>query len=425
MSLLMDALKRAEASKQEAMRNQSEAMSASDSAPSLSLEPLPDAPLKAQGKSLPDLASHLDAVDADLAISAQPEPVPRPKPPPAASNAAPPTTAATQAARETARQAFAAKLIDDKPSRLPLWLALGAVGIAAVAIGGYVWYQVSGLNHNTLSAPAVAAAPSAPPPAAAPSLPPSPPSLPPLPVPPPADFAQNSPYTAAVPTAEPLPAPTAHPFSPSIPATEPRSPVRLSKSRPEANPALLRGHTNLQHNEIELARRDFESVLQREPNNTDALLALAAIAARQGRGGDAEQLHQRALIANPSDPNVQGMVLNGTPSSADPQTTESRLKGLLSAQPESATLNFALGNLYARQTRWPEAQQAYFNAVAADGSNPDYLFNLAISLDHIRQPKLAGQHYRLALEAADKRPAGFDREQVRRRLAELVPPAQP
>ena len=49
----------------------------------------------------------------------------------------------------------------------------------------------------------------------------------------------------------------------------------------------------------------------------------------------------------------------------------------------------------------------------------------SIKIFHIRQPKLAGQHYRLALEAAEKRPAGFDREQVRRRLGELQAAQQP
>ena len=89
------------------------------------------------------------------------------------------------------------------------------------------------------------------------------------------------------------------------------------------------------------------------------------------------------------------------------------------SQPESGSLNFALGNFYSRQGRWSEAQQVYFNAVAADADNPDYLFNLAVSLDHLRQPKVAAQHYRLALEATQRRPAGFDRERARLRLAEL------
>lgn len=197
------------------------------------------------------------------------------------------------------------------------------------------------------------------------------------------------------------------------------TPIHLIRTQPEPDTNLVRGHSNLQRGETEMARRDFEQALQRDPNNTDALLALAAIAHRQGRPADAENLRLRALVANPSDPAAQAAALNGTSAEADPQTTESRLKTLLSAQPDSAPLNFALGNLYSRQSRWSEAQQVYFNAVAADGDNPDYLFNLAVSLDHLRQNRLAAQHYQLALEAANKRPAAFDRSKIEKRLGEL------
>lgn len=198
-------------------------------------------------------------------------------------------------------------------------------------------------------------------------------------------------------------------------------PIRLTRTQPEPDGNLVRGHASLQRGDTEQSRREFELALQRDPNNTDTLLALAAIAQRQGRAAEAESLRQRALVANPSDPATQAAVLGNLSANADPQGAESRLKSLLSGQPESAPLNFALGNLYSRQGRWAEAQQVYFNAVAADGDNPDYLFNLAVSLDHLRQPRLAAQHYRLALEAAAKRPAGFERDKVQRRLAELQP----
>jgi len=198
-------------------------------------------------------------------------------------------------------------------------------------------------------------------------------------------------------------------------------PIRLTRTQPEPDANLARGHASLQRGDTELSRREFEQALQRDPNNTDALLALAAIAQRQGRATDAEALRQRALVANPSDPATQAAVLNTPSADADPYTAESRLKSLLSSQPESAPLNFALGNLYSRHGRWAEAQQVYFNAVAAESDNPDYLFNLAVSLDHLRQPRLAAQHYRLALEASAKRPAGFSRDNVQKRLGELQP----
>ena len=98
---------------------------------------------------------------------------------------------------------------------------------------------------------------------------------------------------------------------------------------------------------------------------------------------------------------------------------ETRLKQALSSQPDSGPLNFSLGNIYARTKRWNDAQQAYFKAVTGDPGNPDYLFNLAISLDQMRQPKLAAKYYAVALSAAESRPATFDKNQVSDRLQKL------
>jgi len=406
MSLLMDALKRAETSKQEAARS----LSGKDPAAAdlLGLEPLAPPVPRAQNSPLPDLAAHIDAVDAELASSAVRPGQAQPKPATSQQKSA-------QADREAVRNAFAAKQVDAPPSRQPLWIALGILGVAGLGIGGYVAYQVLNIGNNSLR-------PS--PPSPTPSVAVNQGAAPAVPV----VLPPAVPSTAAIaPEASLFTSPPPAPARPArtIPTSEPESPpaetIRLTRSRPEVDNNQLRGYANIQRNELELARRDYEQALQRDPNNTDALLALAAIAQRQGRPGDAERLYQRALVANPSDPAVQAATLNGANAGADPQNTESRLKSLLAAQPESAQLNFALGNLYARQQRWAEAQQVYFNAVAADGDNPDYLFNLAISLDHIRQGKLAAQHYRLALEAADKRPAAFEREPVRKRLSELQP----
>ncbi len=196
--------------------------------------------------------------------------------------------------------------------------------------------------------------------------------------------------------------------------------IRLTRSQPEPDANVEAGYASLQGNHLDSARHEYERALKTDPNNVDTLLALAAIAQRQGRSADADRFRQRAIDADPRDPAAQAAIL-GSSANGDQLANESRLKSLLAAQPESGPLNFALGNLYSRQSRWSEAQQVYFNAVAADADNPDYLFNLAVSLDHLRQPKLAAQHYRLALDASQRRPAAFDRERARLRVAELQP----
>ncbi|MDE2441806.1 MAG: tetratricopeptide repeat protein [Betaproteobacteria bacterium] len=405
MSLLMDALKRAETAKQEAARAQFGIAPTSQVEPALSLEPINAEITGTTANPLPDLATHIEAVDADLAN------IPLSQTPTASTQlqakAPPVQQPAEQTTRDSVRNAFAAKQpnVSNQPSRLSLWLALGTLGIAGIGIGGYVWYQLNAMSRSSLASNTPA------PPISAPQQPPPGTAAPVTPV---AAYSTRSEEAGLL-----RPRREEAPTRPVLAAPEAPNAIRLTRTRPEADPGLSRGQRKLQSGDIELARQDFEQVLQRDPNNTDALLALAAIAQRQGHPTDAEALRQRAWIANPSDPATQAAALSGSAAEANPQRTESRLKSLLSVQPESAALNFALGNLYSRQNRWSEAQQVYFNAVAAEGDNPDYLFNLAVSLDHLRQPHLAAQHYRLALEAAASRPAAFDHTKVEKRLDEL------
>ncbi len=414
MSLLMDALKRAEASKQEAARAAAGHEAPPTAAGDITLEPLAAAGVG--GTTLPELAAHIEALDADLAATPplrRPPPAPQPR-------TAPSAPAIEDLNLAAARNTFAAKQ-QEPPSRRPMWLALGTLGVAMVGIGAYVLYQTQSLGSGSLTPPAGGPAAVAqrpvPPAAPLPALPLNPPAAP-------SNLAQISPSTAAAPPAASRPAFSSHAESAAtMTPTEGRNAapaIHLTRSRPEPDANVEAGYASLQGNQFDTARRDYERALKADPNNVDALLALAAIAQSQGRSADADRYRQRAIDADPRDPAAQAASL-GSSASGDPLANESRLKTLLASQPESGPLNFALGNLYSRQNRWSEAQQVYFNAVAADADNPDYLFNLAVSLDHLRQPKLAAQHYRLALEAAQRRPAAFDRDRVKLRLAELQP----
>ena len=74
----------------------------------------------------------------------------------------------------------------------------------------------------------------------------------------------------------------------------------------------------------------------------------------------------------------------------------------------------------AGRRRWTEAQQAYFEAFRIDSANPDYLFNLAVSLDQLRQTRLALDYYRKAEAIAVAKGGGqFDRTTIARRIREL------
>jgi tetratricopeptide (TPR) repeat protein len=133
----------------------------------------------------------------------------------------------------------------------------------------------------------------------------------------------------------------------------------------------------------------------------------------------ADSYYQRILQADPRDAHAQAGMIALRGRQLDPVQVESRMKSLIAADRNSNVLQFTLGNQYAQQGRWAEAQQAYFKAFAADPDNPDFAFNLAVSLDQLHQSQLALEYYRRALTLAEKRSAGFAVETARTRAQQL------
>jgi Tfp pilus assembly protein PilF len=204
------------------------------------------------------------------------------------------------------------------------------------------------------------------------------------------------------------------------PAVAQDTPVRISGSRLQINQDVARGYQDFLSGNVAAARAAYERALQSDPRNTDALNGLAAINLGDGRPDAAEAYYQRALEADPKDATAQAGLI-GLRGNNDPLQAESRLKTLVALQPDAYAAQFALGNAYASQGRWHDAQQAYFRAYTGDPDNPDYQFNLAVSLDQLHQPQLALQYYQGALAAAAARPAAFDKAQVAFRVHELQP----
>ena len=418
MSLLMDALRKAEEAKRQTERGDP---------PELTLAPL--TPRQAAATSaLPDLDEHSAAIDAGLSAVANEALRCR-----AGSSA---TAAANSGEREAAarsavRNVFAAKTSARR--RSGAWTLVAAVtGGAALAIGAYFWWQLSLLSNPARQPPAL---PPSSPPMAAPQPTPLPPVSPAPPetastsTPPPAvpagAKAPATPFADSARAAEVAPAPEVRQRpTRTTPAAAPANDnaLRLRKSPPARGNMLENAYDALQAGRLDEAQRGYEQALRADPYSTDALLGLATIATRQGRAEAAQDYYRRALEADPSDATAQAGLINARGQS-DPQAAESRLKNALDAQPDSSALLFALGNLYARQARWSEAQQAYFRAYAAEPDNADIIFNLAVALDHLRQNRLAAQYYQMALSAArdGQRSVLFDRQQVSARIQELQP----
>jgi tetratricopeptide (TPR) repeat protein len=386
MSLLMDALRKAE----EAKRAQSDGGAAGTdkfaSAPSA---------VEAMGAEL-----SLEPIHAPTQADQAPTAALPPRRPPAGE----------RSQREAIQNVFAAKSPRDKSGdRIFFFALVGVSGITLLGIGAYLWWQLQ--PRSTLLAEGFR---------------------------PPPVHAKPAPSLATLPSTEPDTPPRLN-MAESIAAekadwsqershaspgeTQTAIPIRISHSRPRVNPLLEQGYAALQQGNLTQAQQAYERMLAGDPRSIDALYGLAAIAIHRQQAGLAEDYYLRILEADPRDPFAHSGLasLNGRAGSS----AESRLKTLIAEQPNVASLHFALGNLYAQDQRWRDAQQAYFLAYKNDNDSPDIVFNLAVSLDQLHQDRLAAQYYGEALRAAAGRPAAFAREQAQTRLRELQGAAAP
>jgi len=189
--------------------------------------------------------------------------------------------------------------------------------------------------------------------------------------------------------------------------------------RAALSPGIADAYEALQAGKLDQAESRYRAVLQADAQNVDALLGLATIALRRGNAQQAIGFYEQALQIEPRNTVAQAGMIDII-GQADPQMSETHLKQLIAREP-SAFLYFSLGNLYARQSAWPTAQAAYFQAYNLQPDNPDYAYNLAIGLEHLEQPKLALTYYRKALELSfQKGHANFDQTRVIERIGQLA-----
>jgi tetratricopeptide (TPR) repeat protein len=195
--------------------------------------------------------------------------------------------------------------------------------------------------------------------------------------------------------------------------------IKRQSTPDKLHPRLLRAYAAWRSGDLAAAKRDYDRVLRSHPRNRDALLGLGAIAVRQGRWDDASDRYTTLLRLNPRDSIAQAGLI-ALHENVDPLRGESQIKLLLRAEPDAPHLHFTLGNMYAQQNRWGEAQSAYFDAYRLQSENPDYAYNVAVSLDQLGKAAAAAGYYRQALELAADNGAAFDQPSVRNRLLKIA-----
>lgn len=197
--------------------------------------------------------------------------------------------------------------------------------------------------------------------------------------------------------------------------------ISRTRARDDVFPRLQGAYRAFQAGDYPAAERAYRRVLAGAPENHDALLGLAAVALAMGRTDEAREVYSGMLSLNPNDRVALAALAGMGSGGGDPRRRESRLKRLLQQAPDAAYLHFALGTLYAERAGWAPAQQSFFEAHRHAPENGDYAFNLAVSLDHLGQPKTALDYYRVARKLAETQPVRFDREGLERRIHLLAP----
>jgi tetratricopeptide (TPR) repeat protein len=177
-----------------------------------------------------------------------------------------------------------------------------------------------------------------------------------------------------------------------------------------------------QNRDLVNAEAAYRKVLALDSRNRDAWLGLGAIAVEAQRWGSASEIYLRLLGLNPRDSVAQAALI-ALQENIDPVQGESIVKTALQLEPDAPYLHFTLGNLYATQGRWAEAQNAYFDAYRLDSQNPDYAFNLAVGLEHLSQRRTAVEYYKTAVELARSHRASFDPSLAQKRIDTLSRPS--
>jgi tetratricopeptide (TPR) repeat protein len=439
MSLLLDALRRAEQAKRakgagpEPITPDNNLSAARSRATTTAKPPLTE---RARSDSFGELsleeaipapASTLDAIEAGAA----PQRIVRDR--------AAPSDASS---RDTARRVFVAKESLALEPKRASWM-LPALAVGVVAIGAMMWFgwqqflQLGAMKNPTQNPAASVRAPG--------DLPPSSPTMgqpgakPPAPA---AVAAPALPNEQIIPPLLPPPLANAKPRIDMAPsqtapralserellvrslqssraAREPPVSLKLSpKIEVAVSPQMSDAYNALLRGDYADAKKRYAELVQTSPLNIDGHLGLAAAAARSGDAPLARRAYQRALEIDPRNQTaIAGLLaLNDT---ATPDAVANELRKQISLSPNAAALHFELGNAYAADRRWSEAQQAYFEAYRLDGNNADHVYNLAVSLDQLGQSRLALEHYEKAAQVAARTGAQFDRAAVRRRIAEL------
>lgn len=211
---------------------------------------------------------------------------------------------------------------------------------------------------------------------------------------------ETAPPTAAPPPAAPAAAPIVERSAPALP--------------------LDAAYRALRAGRYDEAQRLYQHVVAAQPALADAWLGLAA--AHEGRGevGRAIAAYRRVLQLDPDNAEALAALAELT-AAGNASAQASVLRAALARRPEAPSLHAALGRLLAAENRWSEARGAFEAAAALAPARAEYAFNLAVALDRLGESARAAALYERAATLAEREGAnGVDAAAARARARALT-----
>lgn len=196
----------------------------------------------------------------------------------------------------------------------------------------------------------------------------------------------------------------------------------VSKTLKDTSPltnAIQTGYQAWQQGDWLAAQQAYDEALAIDPYHRDAVLGAAAIAAQLGKEGEALRFYQQRLARAPRDEFAISGILSIGSLQKGSEALESELTNLLREYPDAAHLHYLKGTVYASREQWTSAQSAFFEAWKRDATRPDYVFNLAVAMDHLGLTSEALQFYKQAQTLAQNHFSNFSQTALQTRLSQL------
>lgn len=194
--------------------------------------------------------------------------------------------------------------------------------------------------------------------------------------------------------------------------------VEVTRRVSDKDQLLQDAYQAYEEGDLERSKGLYDEVIALDQGNRDALLGRAAIFVHDEQFSQAIGIYQDLLVENPKDSMAMASLISVA--NIDFQSGETEIKKMLREQPDSPYLHFALGNMYGGQQRWNEAQSSYFTALEQKPGDPNYAYNMAVSLEHLGKKEAALGFYQKALDNKGQGLATFDEVLVAQRIEVLA-----